>query len=108
MQIIKNRMGVPALVEDDGTVIWLEWAEQDNLQAIDMQDKTVFDALYQAIKESVAQLAPIDPDLELGEWMIQFNQMELINQFSPALHVLNQARMKSAEYESHFSEEELT
>lgn len=101
-------MGVPALVEDDGTVVWLEWAEQDNLQAIDMQDKTVIDGLYQKIKEAIAQFAPIDPDLELGEWMIQFNQLELINQFSPALRVLNQARMKASEYAAQFSEEELT
>ena len=101
-------MGVPSLVEDDGTMVYLENAEIDNLQAIDMQDPSVIDALYEHIKKAVAVLAPIDPDLDIGEWFTEYNQVALINEFQTALFVMNQARTRALKDREAYAEEELT
>lgn len=108
MDIVQNRMGVPSLVEDDGTIIYLQNSEIDNLQAIDMQDPSVIDSLYEHIKKAVAVLAPIDPDLELGDWFVEYNQVALINEFQNALFVMNQARTRALEDRQAYNDEELT
>ena len=95
MDIISNRIGVPSLVEEDGTVVYLANAEIDNLTAIDLDDPTVIDGLYESIKVAVSNLAPIDPALGIGDWMQKYNEFALINEFQTALFVLNQARMGS-------------
>lgn len=105
MDIISNRIGVPALVEEDGTVVYLTNAEIDNLTAIDLADPTVIDGIYEHIKAAVGNLAPINPKLPLGEWFDEFNTMSLINEFNTALFVLNQARMRSADYRKEMGDE---
>lgn len=95
MDIVSNRIGVPSLVEDDGTVVYLTNAEIDNLTAIDLDDPAVIDRLYERIKVAVSNLAPIDPTLGIGDWMQKYNEFALINEFQTALFVLNQARISS-------------
>lgn len=107
MEIIQNRIGVPSLVEEDGTVIYLQHSETDNLQAIEMLDSAVIDGLYEHIKKAVAVFTPLDPSLPDGEWMMEYNQLSLINEFQTALIVLNQARAKAARDMEAFEEEEL-
>ena len=105
MDIISNRIGVPSLVEEDGTVIYLTNAEIDNLTAIDMDDPTVIDRIYESIKVAVSNLAPIDPELGIGDWMQKYNEFALINEFQTALFVLNQARMSSHRYREEIGDE---
>ena len=107
MEIIQNRIGVPSLVEEDGTVIYLQHSETDNLQAIEMLDSAVIDGLYEHIKKAIAVFTPLDPSLPDGEWMMEYNQLSLINEFQTALIVLNQARAKAARDMEAFEEEEL-
>jgi len=105
MDIIANRIGVPSLVESDGSVVYLTNAEIDNLAAIDLDNPTVIDRLYDHIKTAVAALAPIDPTLGVGEWMQKYNELSLINEFQTALFVLSQARMVSMEYQEVMDDE---
>ena len=105
MDIISNRIGVPSLVEEDGTVIYLTNAEIDNLTAIDLDDPTVIDRIYDSIKVAVSNLAPIDPELGMGVWMQKYNEFALINEFQTALFVLNQARTSSHRYREEIGDE---
>ena len=105
MDIISNRIGVPSLVEEDGTVIYLTHAEIDNLTAIDLDDPTVIDRIYDSIKVAVSNLAPIDPDLGIGDWVQKYNEFALINEFQTALFVLNQARMAGDRYREEIGDE---
>lgn len=98
VDIVTNRIGVPSLVEDDGSLIYLTNAEIDNLAAIDLDDPSIIESLYDRIKVAVSELAGINPDLPLGEWMQEYNQLSLINEFQTALFVMNQARIVSQEY----------
>ena len=92
MEIIQNKMGVPAILEDDGTAVYLDWSEQANLQAIAMLDEAKFEELLQRIRDAVAQFIDLDPNMDMGEWMDRFNQALLITHFQVPLNVLNQAR----------------
>lgn len=106
MEIIANRIGVPSLVEDDGSVVYLTNAEIDNLSAIDLDDPTVIDELYQHIKDAVSELAPIDPELGIGDWMSAYNEFSLINEFQQSLFVLNQARQRSYQIREEMGDDE--
>jgi hypothetical protein len=92
MRIIQNKMGVPAILEDDDTAVYLDWSEQSNLQAIAMLHPEKFEEIIQLTKESVGKFIDLDPNLEMGEWMQKFNEAMLITNFQTALAVLNQAR----------------
>lgn len=106
MEVIANRIGVPSLVEDDGSVIYLTNAEIDNLTAIDLDDPTVIDELYQRIKNAVSNIVPINPKLGIGDWMQEYNQVSLINEFQQALFVLNQARQRSYQFREEMGDDE--
>lgn len=94
---------MPTLQEDDGTIINLQWSEQDNLAALAMMEPSMVDDLYQHIKTAVAQYAPLDPSLGYDEWMTRFTELQTINEFTTALHVLsgvkNRARELGVQYE---------
>lgn len=103
MKIIQDRFGVPTLQEDDGTIINIQWSEQDNLAALAMVDMSIIDDLYQHIKTAIAQYVPLDPSLDYDEWMTRFTEMQTMNEFGTALHVLaqvkNRARELAGQYE---------
>ena len=59
-----------------------------------MLDSAMIDGLYEHIKKAIAVFTPLDPSLPDGEWMMEYNQLSLINEFQTALIVLNQDALR--------------
>jgi hypothetical protein len=106
MKIIQDRLGVPVLQEDDGTIVNVTWTEQENLIGLEMMEPGLVDQLRDHIKQMVAQYIPLDPNLDFEDWMGRFNETLTISEFQTALHVLSQVKMRAQEYAAYNEVEE--
>ncbi len=101
MEVIKNQMGVPALIEEDGTAIYLDWTAVQELQAIAMSDEAVIEMLFGEIKDAVSQFVDIDPSLPTEQWLEAYRNATLITNFQVPISVLSQAQSDARHMQGH-------
>lgn len=101
MNIVTNRLGVPAVVDPDThELITLDQRWSGDLAAALLQAPDLFRRLTVMIRASIEGIAGLDSELSDEDWWMEFNNLLTINEFSGALFALSEARRRAMEIEA--------
>ena len=101
MNIVTNRLGVPAIVDPDShELITLDARWSGDLAAALLQDPYLFRRLTVMIRASIEEIAGIDSELPDEDWWMEWANLLTITEFSGPLHALGEARRRSMEIEA--------
>ena len=91
IEILTSRIGAPAFIDPDGSLVMLTNEEEQNVTAALLNDPTLAERLKSVIRLAIEDITGIDGGLPDNEWWFAWNKAMAVNALATPLHVLTRA-----------------